>query len=579
MAMRSFALAGSIAALVLTLAPPAATPQKTPVFGASAELVLIDLIATDANGRRVTDLRQDEITVLEGGKPQRLELLRFVASDGSEPAAAELAPQPAPQAAPVVESVRLAPVPVTPSLSLVVVLDLATMPLELLVPARDAIASMARDRLEPGTRLMLVTLDRGMQVRQSFTTETGRFLAALAGIKPSIVSEESALSDLVDQVERICDGTTGADKNAVGVARAFVEDVRLGLTTATEGIAALARYLAPIPGRKHVVYYSAGYPMQPQSIAAAVVEALCGSGAAGGSGRSAFQSGASEAHTALRTGAVVDSTGMLRALLDEANRSQVSVYTVDARGLVGDAVPGSQRVPSRLIRLGNAQAIEQRAVRDPQEILYSIADGTGGTASINTNDMARGMQAAAKDASGYYLLGYAPPGGRKEGRFYQIELKVSRPGLHLRYRRGYEWLSDQKRSERALAAALRFPDLYAAEGLGVDPWIEAGKLNVAVMLPTNILAFRAEGGQYLNDIAVQALLRDEQGKTVGDRYLFSKSIAMKLPEERYADLRTRESVEIANQVPAPKQGRYQLSVVARHSGGRIATATVDFDVP
>lgn len=575
--LRRLALAGSLAAFPGALAPPAATPQKPPVFGVSAELVLIDLIATDDAGRRVTDLRLDEITVLEDGKPQRLELLRFVAASGSEPAAAELADPPPPGVEP--RPPARSPAPVTPPPSLVVVMDLATLPLELLVPARAAIVSMARQRLEPGARLMLVTLDRGMQVRQPFTTEVDRFVEALERIKPSIVSEQKALSDLVDQVERICDGTVGADKNATGVARAFVEDVRVGLTTATEGIGALARYLAPIPGRKHVVYYSAGYPMQPQAIAASVVEALCGAGAAGGSGRSAMQALPSEAHTALRVGAALDSSGLLRALLDEANRSQVSVYTVDARGLVGDAVPGSQRVPSRLIRLGNAQQIQQRAVREPQEILHSIAEGTGATASLNTNDLARGMQAAAKDASGYYLIGYVPGAGRKQGRFYPIELKVARPGLDLRYRRGYEWLSEEQRAERALAAALRFPELYAAEGLGVEPWIEAGKLNVAVLLPTGILAFRSVSGQYLNEIALQALLRDEQGKLVGGRYLFAKQVAMKLPEDRYRDLRTRESVEIANQAPAPRKGRYQLFVVARHSGGRIATAAVDFDVP
>jgi hypothetical protein len=62
---------------------------------------------------------------------------------------------------------------------------------------------------------------------------------------------------------------------------------------------------------------------------------------------------------------------MLRALLDEANRSQVSVYTVDARGLTTDAIPASQRVSIRQTRLGNAQNIQQRAVREPQEILFN----------------------------------------------------------------------------------------------------------------------------------------------------------------------------------------------------------------
>ena len=121
--------------------------------------------------------------------------------------------------------------------------------------------------------------------------------------------------------------------------------------------------------------------------------------------------------------------------------------------------------------------------------------------------------------------------------------------------------------------------MYAQEGLGLDPWIEAGKLNVAVILPTRILEFRNEGGQYQNDISVQAVLRDEKGRMVGNRYLFSKSVAMNLPADRYAGLRERENVEIANVAQAPNPGRYHLTVVARHSGGRLASATADVLVP
>jgi VWFA-related protein len=575
--MKTFVPAAIAAALLVSLTPAPALPQKPLQFGSSAELVLIDLVATDGDGRRITDLRPEEVEIYEGGKRQRLEVLSFVGNpSGAGTAIPRVASSPAP-ASEAAASDRPA-VQSAPS-RLVVVVDQGAMPSELLVPVRAAIVSMVRENLDPDTELMLVTFNRGLQVRMPFTTDPARFIAALEALRPSASGAELAMSDLMEQVERMCDGTPNADKNAVGVARAFVDDVRQGLTNATEGIGALSRYLAPIPGRKHIVFYSAGYPMQPQSIAASVIEAMCGSGAAQGSGRSNLQAGPSEAHTALRVGTQVDAEGILRAMVDEANRSQVSVYTVDARGLMGDAVPGSQRVPSRLIRLGNAQAIQQRAVREPQEILYSIADGTGGSASINTNDMARGMQAAARDGRAYYLLGYAPPGGRKEGRYYPIEVKVTRPGLKLRYRRGYQWVNDQMRAERALTAALRFPELYAQEGLALDSWVEAGKLNVAVVIPTRILEFRSEGGQHLNDIAVQAMLRDANGKVVGDRYLFSKSVAMKLPEDRFADLRTRENVEIANVAEAPKKGRYQLTVVARHSGGRLASASADVEVP
>jgi hypothetical protein len=347
------------------------------------------------------------------------------------------------------------------------------------------------------------------------------------------------------------------------------------MTTAYSGIGALARYLGSLPGRKHVVFYSGGYPMDPSAIAESVIVELCGPSSVGARAQPLM----SEIQSSMRSSMHIDSAGMLHGLLDEANRAQVSVYTVDARGLTGDTLPPQSRVPRRIARGGAAQQISQRVVRAPQEMLYSIAEGTGGTASINTNELERGMRAAARDARGYYLLAYAPSGSRKEGRYYSIEVKLSRPGLRARYRRGYEWLSEAKRSERALQAALRFPGLFAEDGLALDPWVEAGKLNVAVILPTRSLAFRTEGGLYRNELMLQGLLRDDKGRPVGDRYLFTKTIEMKLPEARYADLRSRDNVEIPTDAPVPKPGRYQIAVVLRHSGGRLASATTDVVVP
>jgi len=525
--------------------------QQPPTFGASAELVVIDLIATDDDGRLVSDLRAEEIEVLEGGKPQRVEFVRLITVGGTAPRDGGTATRAPSGSPPATAAGGLLPAAVS-TLSLVVVVDLSTLPFDLLAHTREAVVRMARSELEPGTRLMLVTFERGLQVRHAFTDDVGRFAAAVETLTPSAGDGEAALADLVDRVEDTCDGSLGAVQNAIALARAYVENARLSLTGAAEGLGAVARYLAPLPGRKHVVFYSAGYPMDPAASAAMVVEGICGP--PGGAGQSGMQTGSGEAQTALRVGAAIDSTGLLRGLVDAANRAQVSVYTVDARGLVSDAVAARSRAPTRLARGGALQAVTQRSVRAPQEILHSIADGTGGTASVNTNELARGMRAAATDARGYYLLAYAPPGGRKEGRYYPIEVKLKRPGLRARYRRGYEWLSEAKRSERALSAALRFPGLYAEDGLALDPWVEAGKLNVAVILPTRALAFRSEGELYRNELMLQGLLRDDRGRPVGDRYLFTKTIDMKLPQARYAELRARDNVEIASDAPLPKPG-------------------------
>ncbi len=437
------------------------------------------------------------------------------------------------------------------------VVDLVTMPSDALLRTREAIASMARTELEPGTRLMLVALERGLRVAQPFTDDVERFVAAVETLTPTAADGEASLVELIDQVDSACEpDLPGALQNAINAGQVFIDNARRSMSTALGGMAAVSRHLATLPGRKHLVYYSAGYPMDPADVAILVIQSIC----QGRSSATSLGATRSDVQAALRGGSAVDSIGLLQALVDEANRAQVSVYTVDARGLMGDVPPARSRTPARLARSGAAQEAQRRAVRAPQEILRSIADGTGGTASINTNDLARGMQAAAKDARGYYLLAYGPPAGRKEGRYYPIEVKVARPGLHLRYRRGYEWLSEAKRAERAMAGALGFPGLYGEDGLGLDPWVEAGKLHVAVILPTRTLSFRSEGGVHRNEIAIQALLRDERGQPVGERFLFTKAIDLKLPEDRLADLALarqrgdRERGARAEEGPLPGRG-------------------------
>jgi VWFA-related protein len=566
---------------VVLVAAALAVPQGPPTFGVSADLVMIDMIATDSDGRSVADLRADEIEVFEDGKAQRVEFARYVTAGGRAPETSPVSPAtPAPsRPAEAAEAEPLRPEP----LSLVAMVDVATMPHDALTRTRQAIIQMVRGELEEGTRLMLVSVNRGVEVRQTFTDDVERFVAAVENLPSPAIEAEAALSTLIDDVVEGCEalqGTPAANtpagvQNAITAARGWVENAKLGMTASLEGMGALARYLSSLPGRKHVVFYSGGYAMDPSAIALRVMEDVCVTTPAG----SGFNPIRAELQTAVRTTQNVDSSGMLHVLLDEANRAQVSVYTVDARGLVGDVAPARARATVRLTARGTLQEVLQRHIREPQDILYSIANGTGGTTSINTNELARGMRAAARDARGYYLVAYAPAGARKEGRFYPLNLKVKRPGLHLRYRRGYEWLSEAKRSERAVTAALRFPGLYAENGLALDVWMEGGRLHVAAIIPTRSLTFRAEAGEHRNEITLLGLLRDEQGRPVGERYLFSKTVNMKLPQARYEDLLTRDNVEIANEADPPKPGRYQVAVVARHSGGRLASSTIDLTVP
>ena len=66
-----------------------------------------------------------------------------------------------------------------------------------------------------------------------------------------------------------------------------------------------------------------------------------------------------------------------------------------------------------------------------------LADNTDGRAIVNRNDLAAGMKQIMRDASGYYLLGYTSTAAPTDGRFHTIDVRVKRPGVEVRSRKGY----------------------------------------------------------------------------------------------------------------------------------------------
>jgi hypothetical protein len=68
--------------------------------------------------------------------------------------------------------------------------------------------------------------------------------------------------------------------------------------------------------------------------------------------------------------------------------------------------------------------------------LRTLADATDGVAVVDTNDLSRGLRRIVDDLSSYYLLGYYS-GGKLDGRFHSISVRVKRPGVQVRARRGY----------------------------------------------------------------------------------------------------------------------------------------------
>jgi hypothetical protein len=114
-----------------------------------------------------------------------------------------------------------------------------------------------------------------------------------------------------------------------------------------------------------------------------------------------------------------------------AARANVTLYAFDPRGL--DLHMGTE-----LLATGVSPSAQlQQKRRLSADMLRSLAEETGGAAAIETNDMGRALERVASESSPYYLIGYAPSDGTRDGRYRPIEVRVKRPGLRVSARKGY----------------------------------------------------------------------------------------------------------------------------------------------
>src|SRR5439155_4609508 len=97
--------------------------------------------------------------------------------------------------------------------------------------------------------------------------------------------------------------------------------------------------------------------------------------------------------------------------------------------------------------------------------LRTLAENTDGLAIVNSNDLAGGFKRVVDDLSSYYLLGYYST-GKLDGKFHSISVRVKRPGVQVRARRGYLAATTTEMTASARAAAL--PAVANAETMAVQ---------------------------------------------------------------------------------------------------------------
>jgi VWFA-related protein len=142
--------------------------------------------------------------------------------------------------------------------------------------------------------------------------------------------------------------------------------------------------------------------------------------------------------------AMADNDKYFRDILGEANRANVSFYPIDPRGL-----PAMETDINEGVSLTADRAMLQTRL----DSMRVLASNTDGIAFLDSNDLRGQMRRLAADFTSYYLLGYSSTNAKLDGGFRTIKVKVSRPGVEVRARRGY-----RAASAAELAAAKKLAD-------------------------------------------------------------------------------------------------------------------------
>lgn len=387
----AIALACALSPAVLGAVQDASPP--IPTLRITVTLVQVDAVVTDSAGRRVTGLRPEDFEILQDGQPQQIKVFQY-SPEASRAASASAPPGPA---------LPIAPAEVNRTIALVV--DDLALEFSDLVRAREAIRQYVNRNMQRGDLVAILRTGGGIAMLEQFTTDKRVLLEAVDTLRWRYAG-------------RVGIGAIQPIEPQSAAGRASPENLDYGYSLASLGaigtLEEVIRGMKALPGRKSVVFLSSGLGMNSAVSAA------------------------------------------LDRLTDLANRSAVSIYTVDPGGLRASdkqpqtpatADPNAPRLPT----IFSDEPIPD-GMDDTESRLGALADlsaRTGGLSFRNRNDIAGCVDEAARDQSGYYLLGYTPPektfdSAPATSKFHRVVVRVRRPGLHVRWKSGFNGIPDDR---------------------------------------------------------------------------------------------------------------------------------------
>ncbi len=502
----------------------------------NSDIVLTNVIPRDKKtGEIIKGLTAKDFTITENGKPQQITSFDYESVD--EAAALNEATI----SGKAGNSILLGKSPIMTGDALrdhrlvVLFFDITSMQPEDIERAQDAARNYINKQMQPADVVAVVSLDSSLSLDQDFTQDKKLLLNAVN-------------SYYGDQTQGFAPGSTSTT-NQVEDTTAYTADESeyndINTDRELYAIASIAKSINYINQKKALIYFS------------------------GGISRDGIENQAS-----------------IRTAINAAVRSNMAIYSVDARGLqaispLGDASTGSIRGNSAY----NGGALQNNldANFNSQEVLANLSSDTGGKAFFDSNDFAPAFQRMQQDMSAYYVIGFRSSDARRDGSWRRLSIKINRSDVKLEYRPGYYAPADFKHSnkedrERELDEQMA-SDLPATD---VSVYLQAlyfriddfhYAVPISILVPGSQIPFVKGGDRDKATLDVIGEVKDSAGRVIGNA-----RDTVKLAIDQAQQVRQR-NIQYSTSFTLPA-GKFHLKFVVRENEtGHMGSFETDINVP
>ena len=527
--------------------PPPPDPKQQPkqgegVIRAFTDLVLIDVQVRDRNGNPIKNLKPENFVIQENGKGQKVSSLDYFDVERIETAASS-------DDAPVVVALGQVAAPekirevVRDRRLTVLFFDMTSMQGDEVLRATEEALKFVRTQMTAADLVGAVVFANRMRVLAPFTNNKEALATAISTLRPGKETQLATAEGATPTGEEATQQDTGAAYTA--------DDTEFNIFNTDRKLAAiesLAEMLRPIPGKKAVIQFAGGITQTGE-----------------------------------------ENRTQLRSATDAANRANVSLYTVDTRGLQAAAPGGnaSEAGATGTALFSGAAVRQQTAARqESRDTMATLAADTGGESFFDLGDFKEAFQKVQQDGTGYYLVGYYPENMRRDGRWRYVEVKVNIPGARVTHREGYYAPKDYgvyttEDRERQLDDAMRAENPRVELALALETaQFRVGKdeifVPVAVKLATSALEWAKKRGKVEAQFDFMLEVRDVQfGRPAS---ALRDTMKVKIGGDTLAQSQQKAIVYQGGVILGPGNYRFKL-LVRDNESGRIGTFEQDLLIP